>query len=120
MIELKDFISETIKQIAMGIETASKECADYDVIINPNITIGSSGDYCIPREPEHAHIQRRVQSLDMEISVVVSESKEKQGKAQIGISSIGAGINRSNNTQSVNENKVRFSIPICLPMTKLD
>lgn len=120
MIELKDFISETIKQIAMGIETASKECADYDVIINPNITIGSSGDYCIPREPEHVHIQRRVQSLDMEISVVVSESKEKQGKAQIGISSIGAGINRSNNTQSANENKVRFSIPICLPMTKLD
>ena len=48
-MELKDFISNTIEQISLGIIEASKKCEQYGVIVNPNITIGSQGDYCVPK-----------------------------------------------------------------------
>ena len=47
-MELKDFISNTIEQISLGILEASKKCNQYGVIVNPNITIGEQGDFCIP------------------------------------------------------------------------
>lgn len=39
-MELKDFISNTIEQISLGILEASKKCNQCGVIVNPNITIG--------------------------------------------------------------------------------
>ena len=37
-MKLKDFISNTIEQISLGILEASKKCNQYGVIVNPNIT----------------------------------------------------------------------------------
>lgn len=37
-MELKDFISNTIEQISLGILEASKKCNQCGVIVNPNIT----------------------------------------------------------------------------------
>jgi hypothetical protein len=48
-MELKDFISNTIEQISLGILEASEKCNQYGVIVNPNITIGEQGDFCIPK-----------------------------------------------------------------------
>lgn len=47
-MELKDFISNTIEQISLGILEASKKCNQYGVIVNPNITIGEQGDFVFP------------------------------------------------------------------------
>lgn len=44
-MELKDFISNTIEQISLGVLDASEKCNRYGVIVNPNITIGVSGIY---------------------------------------------------------------------------
>lgn len=38
-MELKDFISNTIEQISLGILEASKKCNQCGVIVNPNIII---------------------------------------------------------------------------------
>ena len=82
-MELKDFISNTIEQISLGVLDASEKCNRYGVIVNPNITIGEQGDFCIPKQPEHVNIQRRVQLIDMDIAVTVIESEE--GKASLAI-----------------------------------
>lgn len=117
-MELKDFISNTIEQISLGVLDASKKCDQHGVIVNPDITIGEQGNFCIPKHPEHVNIQRRVQLIDMDIAVTVIESKEGNFEGKLGISFIGVGGNSQEGKSTSNENRVKFSIPVCLPVTK--
>lgn len=118
-MELKDFISNTIEQISLGIFEASKKCNQYGVIVNPNITIGEQGDFCIPKQPEHVNIQRRVQLIDMDIAVTVIESEEGKIEGKLGVSIIGVGGKSQEGKSTSNESRVKFSIPVCLPVTDI-
>ena len=53
-MDIKEFVSEAILQIAQGIKEASEKCQEnqLDVIVNPNVTIGSDNGVCIPKNPE--------------------------------------------------------------------
>ena len=117
-MELKDFISETIQQISLGVKDAMEKCSELDVIVNPDITIGNDGDYYVPEDKKNIAIQRRVQILDMDISVVVTASTENTMGGKIGISMIGIGGETKGIENSSNTNRVKFSIPVCLPITK--
>lgn len=118
-MELKDFISNTIEQISLGILEASKKCNQYGVIVNPNITIGEQGDFCISKQPEHVNIQRRVQLIDMDIAVTVIESEEGKIEGKLGVSFIGVGGKSQEGKSTSNESRVKFSIPVCLPVTNI-
>lgn len=118
-MELKDFISNTIEQISLGIIEASKKCNQYNVIVNPNITIGEQGDFCIPKQPERVNIQRRVQMIDMDIAVTVVETEEGTIEGKAGISCLGVKGNSQEGKSTSNENRIKFSIPICLPITDI-
>lgn len=50
-MELKDFISETIYQIATGVKESIEKCKDLDIIVNPNICGRSDNDFYIPQNP---------------------------------------------------------------------
>ena len=120
-MELKDFISNTIEQISLGILEASKKCNQCGVIVNPNITIGEQGYFCIPKQPEHVNIQRRVQliDMDMDIAVTVIESEEGKIEGKLGVSFIGVGGKSQEGKSTSNESRVKFSIPVCLPVTDI-
>lgn len=118
-MELKDFISNTIEQISLGILEASEKCNQYGVIVNPNITIGKQGDFCIPKKPEYVDIQRRVQLIDMDIAVTVIESEEGKIEGKLGTSFIGVGGKSQEGKSTSNESRVKFSIPVCLPVTDI-
>lgn len=115
MLELKDFIAETIHQISMGIKAASNKCKNCDVIVNPNVITGNADNYYIPKEPAHFQIERPVQKLEMEISIGAIEASEKGGNLRIGVFPINLGINGNKNYQTSNVNKIKFTIPICFP-----
>ena len=116
-MELKDFISNTIEQISLGILEASEKCNKYDVIVNPNITIGTQGNYSIPKQPEHVNISRRVQMIDMDIAVTVIESEDGKIGGKLRIPIIEVGMKSQEGKSTSNENRVKFSIPVCLPVT---
>lgn len=120
-MELKDFISETIQQISQGIVNAKEKCSELDVIVNPDITVGANGEYYIPEEKNISHIsmQRRVQLLNMDIAVTVTEASETSGGGKIGVSILGANINSSGKSENTNVSRVKFSIPVCFPVTNL-
>lgn len=118
-MELKEYVSETIVQISEGILSAMDKLKDKDVIINPDSTFHSDGQFWIGKNKEHGPVERWVQMLEMNISTTVTDSTEGQGgrKVSIGVLNIGAGIKDSGSEQ--NANSVRFSIPVCFPCTKI-
>ena len=117
-MDLKDFISETIQQISLGVKDAMEKCQEMDVIVNPDITIGSDGDYYVP-EKKNVAMQRRVQVIDMDISVVVTAGTENNIGGKIGISMLGVSGTSKEMDNTSNTNRVKFSIPVCLPVSKV-
>lgn len=121
-MELKDYISETIKQIALGITAAQKNVEELDIIINPNISIGERGEYFVPKSKnlENYNLQRRVQNIEMDISLNVTESETNSIGGKVGVSVFGVGADSCGSKEQSNQNRVKFSIPICLPSTKVE
>jgi hypothetical protein len=118
-MELKEFISSTIQQISEGIAEAKERCTQYGVIINPNITVGTNGDYYIPKHSEHVSGERRVQILDLDIAVTAQDSTENGVGGKIGVTMFGLGGNMKGSSINSQQNRVHFSIPICFPTTDI-
>lgn len=119
MIPLDKYIAETIKKISLGIQQASDDCKELGVIVNPNISIGTSNDSYIPLDSSHLNIQRRVQTLEMEICVSAIQETDTNAKLGIGIYELGIGGKHSSTHKNIGENKVKFTIPICFPTTDI-
>lgn len=70
-------------------------------------------------ELDKVGLSRRVQIIEMDIAVSASEHAidAVEGKATIKI--LGVGGRTEGHKSSINENRVKFSIPICLPITEV-
>ena len=61
-MELKEFISQTIREIAEGVQAASEQCSDLGVIVNPAVTLGENGDFFVPKEKAKEQMQNAAES----------------------------------------------------------
>lgn len=119
-MELKEFISETIQQISLGVKDAMEKCSELDVIVNPDVTVGSNGDYFVPQKETGVAMQRRVQVIDMDIAITVTESQGNAATGKIGVSIFSISGETKGGKNTSNESRVRFSIPVCLPVSKVN
>lgn len=117
-MDIKEFVSEAILQIAQGIKEASEKCQEnqLDVIVNPNVTIGSDNCAGIPKNPERYQISRRIQMVDMDIAVTVQNTKERGANGNLSISVLGIGGNRIWKSANIHESRIHFSIPVSFPV----
>lgn len=100
MIDLKQFVSETIQQVIEGAKDAGlylKENLDYDK--DGYFQIGDG----------------RMEKIEFDISVTTSESSKAEGKAGIMIKVVDFGVKGSENLESTSMNKIKFSVPVAFP-----
>lgn len=114
-MDISEFIKETIRQVCDGITWASRDCSQSGVIVNPAISVGENGDFFIPKKTSSIAMQRRVQKIDFNIAVEVTESEETGGEGGVSLHVFTAKGNLTNKTINSTINRVSFSIPICLP-----
>lgn len=114
-MDICEFIKETIRQVCDGVFAASLECSQSGVIVNPTISVGENGEYFIPRNPSLVAMQRRVQKIDFDIAVEVTETTEKSGQAGVAIHVISGKGNYTKGQTSSTTSRISFSVPICLP-----
>lgn len=85
--KVKNYISETILQISLGVIDANEKCrqADIDVMVNPDMLIGENGAYYIPREDMKAiyPMERMAQNTEMSISVTATETEKNRWRRKI-------------------------------------
>lgn len=117
-MELKEFISQTIREIAEGVQAASEQCSDLGVIVNPAVTLGENGDFFVPKEnvKEHINVERRVQQIHMDVLVSVTETTTLDSQVKASIKVLGANVNGKSEGNTLNSNRVSFDIPVCLPV----
>jgi hypothetical protein len=104
-MDLETFIAETLRQIVKGVETAQQHEDCKRAAINAECPEGYTGPVTKPR------------IIEFDVAITVSEGTEKQGKGNIGVASIlGLGGQASSTTANSSISRIKFSVPVVLPV----
>lgn len=106
-MDLKDFVSETLKEIISGVEEAQEYAKKHGAVINPT-KFGVVAPKAIMNKDndEVTSIQR------IDFSLSLQQSYAADGKVSIGVLDIGKIEGEYGN---IKENRVNFSVLITLP-----
>ncbi|MDY4528219.1 MAG: hypothetical protein SPE11_09960 [Parabacteroides sp.] len=116
MMELKDFIRDTLLDIVQGVKEA-QACNVGDAIISPSYA-GS-----LSHKTRVGDTDRSVQMVDFEVVLGESECSKVGSSGKVSITAVlasvglGAEYGRNNNREEDNNRQtvVKFSIPVILP-----
>jgi len=121
-MELQKFVSQTLKQIIDGTKTAQQDASSVGGRINPpDVTLtGSEGGqrvYVYTGSDGRTHTAE-VQQVEFDVALTTGE--EKEGKLGVGIfvAGIALGAKGQRDTSNVLVNRVKFSVPLGLPVSQ--
>ena len=114
-MELKDFVKETLTQIAAGIDESLETVRESGGYVNPATTINSS-------VTDSSHFSsmkfgRNVFLIDFDVAVTVEEETGTNAEAKLKVASLlslGAGGESGNRSSATN--RISFKIPLALPV----
>lgn len=110
-VDLKQFISTTIKAIAESTIDLQDELSAKGVVINPMSDHESSQSIL---EESSAYQFRRVINVDFDVALTVSDSQQGGGHASIKVMSLEIGGSGDKNISKESVSRVKFSMPIAL------
>jgi hypothetical protein len=114
MVQLKDFVSETLKQVIEGILAAQVFAKEKGALVNPRglVPLTPDSDKYIVDSGEQAAIPQFI-----EFDVAVSASESGEAKAGVGIfaGAIGVGTQAKLEGANSSTNRIRFSVPVQFP-----
>jgi Trypsin-co-occurring domain 2 len=110
-MDLKDFIKETITDVASAITELQIELEQSGVIINPPVDFKDSSVF----EPDSSsHTFRRIQTIEFDVAVTAASETSGGGKGGLKVLSFEAGAEGKHSRQNEQVSRVRFSIPLVL------
>lgn len=114
-MDLKDFIKNTITSISEAIVETQNELTEKGVIVNPDKTLNNiTGQHFLQNNG-----RRFVQSLDFDFLLSIDEKQNINGKTALKVASIldigGGGVK---DNQQLNQNRIKFTIPVAFNTTK--
>lgn len=112
-MNLKTFIKESIEQIAAAVnEINENENKPAGLIVNPkNLDIQTKDSLREGRIIEKGVCYRKVEFLDFDIALQVSDSGKGEGKLGISVASLSGKVDHTKSSES----RIKFSIPVMLP-----
>lgn len=113
-MELKNFVSQSIKQIAEGLAEARSATQSKGIVINPPLCMAETnggGQYlAINTGNKKNYIPQTIQ-FDVLVNAETSDATEGEGKISVVGFSIGGG--GSTEKKQINSSRITFSVPIC-------
>jgi hypothetical protein len=119
-MDLKEFIRESLVQIANGIIEANKALAGTSAVVNPyNVQAYSKGAKAYGRV--NAAFEEKdslVELVKFDVAVTTEAGTQTGGGIKISIASIGVGAEGKSTGSQSNESRIKFNIPMVYPSTK--
>lgn len=112
-LSLENFVYQTIIEITKGIKNATTELKESGTLINP--ATHPSGTIILGREGENVY--RNVQKIEFDLTVSMTSEESKGAGMKINVlNSIRGNGNVGNNVTNIATNRLKFIIPISLPV----
>jgi len=110
-MDLKDFISESLIQIIDGVIVAQEYANEKKADVAPRLSAESG-----PRDTFRAlHGNEPLQTVEFDVAVTASETDKAEGTIGILVATLGVGVKGSEETQTTELSRIKFSVPIGLP-----
>jgi hypothetical protein len=114
-MDLQDFVSQTLTQIVSGVRAAQTEVRSMEADINPHLSssseqAGKLGFFWAGG--------RAVQVVQFEIDLTVVEGTGTKGGIGVFAAGIGFGSSGQSNSESHAVSRIKFAIPIALPLSE--
>ena len=114
MVQLKDFVSETLRQIVEGVREAQKQLPKEGIAPEPfqpgGVDAQKLGGYIAAASGG----LRLIQPVEFDVAVTVTEGSKTAGGigVAVGLFNLGSGGQSTNETASVS--RIRFKVPLGL------
>jgi hypothetical protein len=117
-MNLRNFIKETLIQIAQGIEDASHALDSTTAIVNPRNVTGTTGavdskvygyiaDDISPRQV--------VQRINFDVAISVAQGTETKGGIGLVVGAVALGSQGKSDSSNTSQSRIQFTIPMVLP-----
>ena len=110
MVSLRDFVAETLKQIADGVEAAQEYMADKGAVINP-ASSSSRGD-----TPFDRATGRRGHDVQFDVAIATTEGTETKGCIGVFVPGLALGSTGQSAATEVAVSRIKFGVFALLPM----
>ena len=116
-MQLHEFITETLSQIAKGVGDANKKLQGTTAIVNPRHVKYNynENNRAYGWLDEKEQMNRAVHLVEFDIAVTATDGKENKGGIGVAFGPIGLGTARKEEHERVAENRVSFGIPMVYP-----
>jgi hypothetical protein len=112
-MELRDFVSETLVQIAEGVASAQERSSAIGAHINPKLT--GSATFAV----QHGFLSSAAgaaQIVGFDVALTVTEGKGTKGGIGIVAGAITLGSSGHSSAENSSVSRVKFSVPLILPV----
>lgn len=115
-MELKDFVADTLTQIAEGILEAQKQAGDSGFYVCPRMIAGGS----IAKDGESSRMAHKV-SFDIAVEAVASKGTDGAGGAKFRVEvlscrlDVGSSSKETDSSSSRQVSRIQFDIPVVWP-----
>lgn len=114
-MELREFVAETIKQIAAGVKDAQAAHDDHGGFVNPHLS--TTAELAVKHGVLIAS-GRAVQLVQFDVALTVTEGTGTKGGIGIFAGAFSVGSSGQSNEQSSSVSRIKFFVPLVLPEGK--
>lgn len=118
-MDLKDFVKNSLTQIAEGILAASEALKNTDAQVNPTeIVVNSNSSQAYGRtcKAERSDDPTRVvEKVDFDVALSVQEGETTNASLKVSVMSIRLGAGGESNSTLGSQSRIKFSVPMVLP-----
>lgn len=114
-MDLENFISVSLVQIAKGIDRANNELKGTGAIVSPKKVTD------VLRENTYGNLKLndgswvRVQQIDFDVALTATEGGESKGGGGISVGAITLGAMTKDDFSQSTVSRIKFSVPMLLP-----
>lgn len=111
-MELKDFVSETIKQLIDGVVVAQEYASTKGAKVNPQLLFRTDQGM----QMWEKKTGQPAQSIEFDVALTASEGSKAQGGVGVMIGVFGLGTKGQLEESNQKINRIKFSVPVSLPI----
>lgn len=118
-MNLKEFITTTLVEIAEGVKDAQSHYSDLGGTVNPSSMAKANEEFYFKNRTGNPNDRFYLSRIDFEIGLTDNSGSESGGGIGVFLASVGIGANTKSQETISSITKVKFSVPVKLPTQSL-
>ena len=114
VMELKAFVSESIKQIVDGVNEASLHAVQNNALVNPQNWGWTSTNV---QAKYDIKTRAAIETIEFDVAVTATDGTATKGGIGVFMGPVNLGSQGQSESSNSSVSRLRFSVPIVLPVT---